>query len=194
MEGKKLFRMFIAIQFSDEVIKEVARVQKLISKQKFTGKLTELENIHLTLKFLGEIDFEMAEKVQKKLEEIKINEITAKLGGIGTFCRKNSCIVWIKLNGKELFELQKKIDDLLKGFFKPEERFMSHITVGRVKYVKDIKNFKKMIESISVRKIGFKIKKFQLKLSELNPLWPVYSNIKEYNLNNWDETQIKKLI
>lgn len=49
-------RTFICIDFPTEVIKEAARIQALIDKQNFTGKLTEPENLHITLKFLGEID------------------------------------------------------------------------------------------------------------------------------------------
>ena len=57
MEKKEngMIRCFICIDFPDEVIKEVARVQEELEKVKFNGKLTELENLHLTLKFLGEM-------------------------------------------------------------------------------------------------------------------------------------------
>jgi len=54
----KLIRAFIAIDFPDEVVKEIARVQEVLGKRQFTGKMTEPENLHLTLKFLGEIDWE----------------------------------------------------------------------------------------------------------------------------------------
>ena len=62
MGENNLTRAFIAIEFPDEVVKEIARVQELVSKIKFTGKLTELENLHLTLKFLGEISEEKVEE------------------------------------------------------------------------------------------------------------------------------------
>ena len=53
---KELTRAFICIEFPDEVIKEAARVQEVLENKNFTGKMTELENLHLTYKFLGEID------------------------------------------------------------------------------------------------------------------------------------------
>ena len=52
-ENKELIRAFIAIEFPNEVIKEIARVQEEVEKVGFKGKLIELENLHLTLKFLG---------------------------------------------------------------------------------------------------------------------------------------------
>jgi len=183
MEEEKK-RVFICIDFSDEVIKEIARVQELVGKKKFTGKLVELENLHLTLKFLGEIDDKILEKVKKKLGEIKFKEMELKLGEIGTFSHQgNPKIVWIKIEGKEIWELQKKIDESLKGLFVEEERFMSHLTIARIKYVKDKADFKKHIENISVKPIKFKIDRFKLNMSELKPTGAVYALLKEYTAN-----------
>jgi len=64
-------RTFICIDFPHEVIKEAARLQNLIQNIPFTGKLTELENLHLTLKFLGEISNETLENVNYALTGIK---------------------------------------------------------------------------------------------------------------------------
>jgi len=177
-------RVFICIDFSDEVIKEVARVSELVVKKKFTGKLVELENLHLTLKFLGEIDDKMLKKVKKKLGEIKFKEMELKLGEIGIFSHSGSPkIVWIKIEGKEIWDLQKQIDKSLKGLFAEEERFMSHFTIARVKYVKDKEDFVKHIKNISVKPIKFKIDRFKLNISDLKPMGAVYTTIKEYEAN-----------
>jgi len=181
MPDKKLTRAFICIEFPDEVIKEVARVQELAGKIKFTGKMTELENLHLTLKFLGEIDDSMLEEVRKKLNEIKFDVFEAKLGKIGIFHLKGKPrIVWIKVEGKEIYELQKKIDDALKDLFKKEERFMSHLTIARIKYVRDKSGFDEKISKIAVDKIKFKIKEFKLKSSELKSIGPIYRDLEVY--------------
>jgi len=180
-EKSELKRCFIAIEFSDEVIREIARIQELLVKTKFTGKLTELENLHLTLKFLGEIDDKKIEEVKKKLKTIKFSEMKLKLGKIGTFSiHGNPNIVWIKVEGKEIYDLQKKIDEALTGLFKPEERFMSHLTIARIKYVKDKKGFSERIDSIHVKSIEFGVSSFKLKKSELKPIGPTYSDIEAY--------------
>jgi len=138
-DGKRgqLIRCFIAIDFTDEIIKEVARVQEELGKIKFRGKLTELENLHLTLKFLGEIDENKVKEIRKKLGEIKFKEFEGKTGRIGTFSiRGNPRIVWVKVEGKEIWDLQKEIDRGMGELgFKIEERFMSHLTIARLKYV-----------------------------------------------------------
>ena len=176
-------RTFICIDFPDKVIKEVARIQSLIEKQKFTGKLIELENLHLTLKFLGEIEEDKLIEVKQRLSQINFPKFQAKLLNIGTFSHKNNPkIVWLKIGGKEIFELQKQIDNSLKELFKPEERFMSHLTVARIKYVRDKISFNNYIKNISVKPINFQVGSFHLNSSELKPLGPVYTTLEEYFL------------
>jgi len=173
-----LTRAFIAIEFPDEVLKEILRVQEEVLKVKFKGKLTEPENLHLTLKFLGEIDSGKLEEVKKRLKEVKFKEMELKLGEIGTFnIRGNPRIVWIKVNGDGLWELQKQIDEKLKDLFKMEERFMGHLTVARVKYVGEKKEFNERIKKIGVKEIKFKLGEFKLKKSELRMLGPVYTDL-----------------
>lgn len=176
-------RVFIALTFEDEVIKEVARIQEILGSWKFHGKLTELENLHLTLKFLGEIDEKRLNDVRDVLKSIKEKSFEGKLDHAGVFNVKgNPKIVWIKLNGKGIFDLQKKIDEALSIYFNKEERFMSHLTIARIKYVNDKIGFKKYVENMGVKEISFKIKSFQLIKSELKPSGPVYTVLEEYSL------------
>lgn len=179
--SKGRVRAFICLEMPDEVIKEIARVQEEVGKRRFEGKMTELENLHLTLKFLGEIDENKVEEVKKRLAGIEFGEIECTLGRTGTFSYlDNPKIVWVKINGKGIMELQKKIDDALLGMFEKEERFMSHLTVARVRFVKDKKGFVDYISGIGVKKIKIKVGKFFLKKSELKSPGPVYSNLGEF--------------
>lgn len=174
-------RAFICIEFPDEVIKEIARIQQLLQKKKFTGKLTELENLHLTLKFLGEIDDEKLEKTKQALSTIKFPAFNTYLEYAGTFVRHNNPnIVWLKVGGSGILKLQQQIDESLKELFKPEARFMSHLTIARVKYVLDKKDFIEYIKHLPVQKINFTIEEFKLKSSELAPLGPHYTDLEIY--------------
>ena len=182
MINNELSRIFIAIDFPDEVIKEVARVQKILGTRKFTGKMTELENLHLTLKFLGEINNAKLEEIKKKLKDIKFSEFEARLEDIGTFSRqKNPKITWIKIGGKGIFELQKKVDEKMKECgFNLEERFMSHMTIARIKYVKDNEALIEYVKNIGLKEVKFNLNEFKLKESELRPLGPIYKDIDVY--------------
>jgi RNA 2',3'-cyclic 3'-phosphodiesterase len=176
---KDLTRTFICIDFPNEVIKEVARIQNLIHKSlSFSGKITELENLHLTLKFLGHIDDKKLSHVQKALSKIKFPTLNLKLAQAGTFNFKSKPkIVWLKITGN-VFELHKKIDETLqkitaspdkKQLFPKEERFMSHLTIARIKYAKSPNDFKNYIANIKPKKIEFQIPEFKLKSSDLRP-------------------------
>ncbi|MEK6889462.1 MAG: RNA 2',3'-cyclic phosphodiesterase [Nanoarchaeota archaeon] len=180
-----MVRAFIAVVFGDEVIKEIARIQEILSGHKFLGKMSELENLHVTLKFLGEIDDEKLMKVREKLKEVKMEEFEAHLDSIGTFnYRGNPKIVWVKIAGKGMFELQKQVDWKMReeGFIM-EERFMSHLTIARTKYTYDAKGFMKYVSGIGVRDIKFPVSKFLLLKSDLKPNGPVYNVIEEYDLS-----------
>ena len=183
MTNKKgLHRTFICVDFPDPVIEEVARVQEVLGKWKFIGKMTELDNLHLTLKFLGEIDSEKLEKVRERLGKINFLNMNLRLGDVGLFnYMSNPRIVWIKIEGRGIFELQKKIDEALEGLFKKEERFMSHVTVARVKYVKDKKGFSDYVKRIKLKDVGFEIGKFKLNESELNKIGPFYKTVEEFS-------------
>jgi 2'-5' RNA ligase len=178
-------RAFIAVDFSDEIIKEVARVDELIGKKLFIGKFTELGNLHLTLKFLGEIDVIGIEDVKERLRRIEFDSFEVRVGEIGIFhvgkMRKPK-IIWIKINGKGIWDLQSKIDDSLKDIFVKEERFMSHMTIARVKYVKDKKGFEEHIKNIKVKEIKLKVDFFKLKSSEIRENGSVYRDIEIYDL------------
>ena len=177
-------RTFIALELPKEIIDEIKKIQNLIKKQSlFTGKFTETENLHLTLKFLGEISEEQVEEVKKRLSEIKIEkEIFAEIGEVGVFSKSFIRIIWVKLNGKGIFDLQKQIDEKLKDIFPSEERFMSHITIARVKHTGNKKGLLDYLKSIKPKKLRFIVKSFLFKKSELLSEGPVYENIGEYSL------------
>lgn len=172
-------RAFIAIVFPASVKKEIRKIQALLPE--FNGKKTELENLHLTLKFLGEIDEKKIEEVKHRLEKVKLNSFDVEIGGVGVFSEKVIRIVWLHLKGAE--ELQKKIDDCLADLFEKENRFMSHITIARVKRVKEKKIFLDFLGSFKVKEVEFNISKFFLIKSELFPSGAKYSTLKEYDLD-----------
>ena len=176
-------RCFIALDLPREAIDEIREIQGAISKKNlFAGKSTEVENLHLTLKFLGEIDEEKIEKVKERLKKIKLSDFEASLGGVGVFSERFIRIIWIELSGKEVFDLQKKIDESLSGLFEPEARFMSHITIARVKSVKDKKSLLDYVKKIRLKNFKFKINEFSLKKSELLFEGPHYENLGKYVL------------
>jgi len=176
-------RCFIAIDFPRVVRDEIDRIQEqLAGKKIWQGKLTERENLHLTLKFLGEIDEGKLEEVRKRLREIKMPQFSCYLGNLGVFTPSLVKIVWVHIIGKEVLDLQKQIDEKLSGLFEKESRFMSHLTVARVKLVKDKKLFLEELGKIKTQNIKFSVREFYLIKSELKEQGPIYTDIEAFKL------------
>ena len=181
--AKNKVRCFIAVKFPEKIVKEIEKLQKeLGEKNFFIGKFTKPENLHLTLKFLGEINEKIVEDVRQKLKNVKALKFGAGLGGVGVFSPKFIRIIWVKITGKEICELQKQIDGVLGELFESENRFMSHLTIARVKKVRNKERFLDDVGKINFNKEEFDVNKFYLMKSELKPDGPVYSVIEEYVL------------
>jgi 2'-5' RNA ligase len=185
MESEKILtRCFICIEIPREVIDYLEELQKILkNKNLFHGKLTEPENFHLTLKFLGEIPEEKIKQVQEYLKKIKIPSFTANLGELGLFANKVQKILWIKINGRGIFEIQKIIDEEMEKInFKKESRFMSHLTLARIKNISDKTIFLDYIKNLKTKKIKFEVKEIFLKKSDLKPEGPIYTNLEQIEL------------
>lgn len=175
-----IMREFIAIDIPDEIKEKIVEVQRELLKQElFEGKITEEENLHLTLKFLGEIDGKTEKEVRENLKKVKLGKFKAKLGRVGVFSESFIRIIWIELDN--CGEIQKEVDEKLSGLFACENRFMSHLTIARVKSVKDRE---KLMSELGKIKISgeFPVSEFSLKKSDLTGGHPVYSEVEKYNL------------
>jgi len=162
----------------EEVKREIVKIQRNLPE--FSGKKIETENFHLTLKFLGEVDEEKIERVKERLGRIKFGKFEAEIDEIGVFSEKFIKIVWLHMKGCD--NLQEQVDEELEGLFEKERRFMSHLTIARVKNIKDKRKFLEKTKKIKIPRIKFKIDKFYLMKSELTADGPKYSVLEEYKL------------
>lgn len=176
-------RVFIAIELPEKIKQELyEKVLELYDKDLFLGKITKKENLHLTLKFLGEITPETLDKVKSGLRKINLSGVKISLGNAGVFNKDFIRIIWVKLNGSDV--LQSKVDESLKELFKKEDRFQSHITLARVKNAKERKRLIEEVENLRFFKSEFEISSFNLMKSELLPAGPKYSVIESFELIN----------
>ncbi|MCX6748078.1 MAG: RNA 2',3'-cyclic phosphodiesterase [Candidatus Pacearchaeota archaeon] len=170
-------RLFIAIDIPKKIKKEIAKTQDKLPE--FEGKKTEIENLHLTLKFLGEVDEKLVEKIKSKLQEVKFKKFEAEISELGVFRENFIKIVWLKIDN--CLELQKEIDEKLKILFPREERFMGHLTIARVKNC-DKTIFLENLKKIKTKKMKFVVENFRLKKSDLTKEKPVYEDLVEVKL------------
>ncbi len=180
--GEKL-RCFIALDLPESIISELQKIQEHIKKEDLIiGKFTEKENLHLTLKFLGGISKEQVSGVQEKLRSISFKAFNADIRELGVFSEEFVRIIWVALNGTEVFELQSSVDAALDDIFPKETRFMSHVTIARVKNLKDKQKLLEHLKSIKIQDIKGKITSFSLIASTLKPEGAQYEVIERYKL------------
>ncbi len=173
-------RAFISVDIPKNIQREIKKIQEMLPE--FEGKFTETENLHLTLKFLGNIDEKILPEVKRRLKEINFKRFETRISGIGVFSPEHVRIIWVKLDDCE--NLQKAVDEKLSDIFEKEKRFMSHLTIARVKNIMDKKRFLEEIGKIKIPSgLDFQIKSFQLKKSTLTSKRPIYETIEEYFLS-----------
>lgn len=173
-------RAFISIEFPEEIKRKLIEVQKEIDKLGLIkGKFAEPENLHLTLKFLGNISDVELRAVEDKLNSLEFSPFYVNLNDLGVFSENFIRIIWAALKGEELFETQKNIDVLLEDIFPKEYRFMAHTTLARPKYVEDRKMFLSELRKINLEKSKFLVDKIFLKESKLSSKGASYKTLLE---------------
>jgi len=171
-------RTFISLNIPKEASSKILEIQKKLPE--FQGRKTGQENLHLTLKFLGEVEESRIEEIKKRLEEIKFKKFESEIDEIGFFSEDFIRIIWLHMTN--CGKLQKIIDERLKGLFEPEKRFMSHLTIARIKNIKNRKKFLEELKKIKLPEIKLNVDKFYLMKSELTPKGSKYNVIGEYGL------------
>lgn len=177
-------RAFIACDISHAGIKDVLEE---IKKTGANIKLVEPENTHLTLKFLGEIQEEMAGKIGEAMKRscLGTSPMEARLSGVGVFPSLTYMrVVWIGVECPELEKLQHKLDSALSELgFRKEKGFKPHLTIGRVRSAKNKQSLLEAVEKLKDAEIGtLKIDAIKLKESRLTPKGPIYTDIEEVKL------------
>jgi len=149
-------RTFIAVPLNDEIHNELARLQNRLRSCGCDVKWVEPSNIHLTLKFLGEIDNERLGKIKTSLSQAAglHHPFGMRLATLGAFPKISfPQVIWVGIDeGKaECEALYKTVQDAMAGLgFEQEKRpFSPHLTLGRLR---SLKNKNKLLEVMEKEK------------------------------------------
>ena len=184
MSGK--IRCFIAFDIEDTVILDkILEVQNLLTSE-FRGlKIVKPENIHITLRFLGEIPPVMVDSVIKMMDKIDFEPFNVKISGVGAFPNpRRPSVIWAGIDEgvKELKQIFKQIESgLMELGFKPEPKgFSPHLTIARVRRGFNRRMLTpKLLELSNVEFGEFQAESLRLKKSVLTPKGPIYSTLHE---------------
>ena len=139
-------RLFIAVNFSDEIKSRILEVQELLRSRSTRGNFTRPENLHLTLAFLGETPEEKLKTLCGIIDANKSPPFDILFNRTGCFTHSRKELWWIGAEGgdPELSSLKAIHDWLLErlpetGFPVDQRSFNAHVTLAReVKHHKPI--------------------------------------------------------
>ena len=181
------FRGFIAIDI--DVFSKLMEFEKEIKETGGNVKLVEPENVHITLKFLGDTNESRIDEIDKIMKDsVKgIDPFNIKLKGTGVFPNQNYIkVIWIGIKQDEpIGIIVRKIDEQLSkiGFKKEKREFSSHLTIARVKSAKGKDGILRVIEKYrDIHFIDLRVDSIRLKKSDLTPKGPIYTTIKDVKL------------
>ena len=181
------FRGFIAIDI--DPFPKLVQLENEIKNSGANVKLVEPENVHITLKFLGETDEALVDKIldimKSAVEVMKPFDI--KFIGSGVFPNQNYIkVMWIGIeNIEQISKIAKKIDEQTSklGFEKEKRDFSAHLTIARIKSARNKDKLLQIIEKYKDVEFGvFNVNQITLKKSELTPKGPIYTNLKEVKI------------
>jgi RNA 2',3'-cyclic 3'-phosphodiesterase len=180
-------RTFIAIDLPPAVISLLGKVQEELKATGLRVKWVRPKNIHLTLKFIGNINPSDIDKICGAMTDAvdDIDGINLVARGVGVFPGiKRPRVVWIGLGGQIqlLFAMQRALEDNLEalGFEKEKRPFKGHLTLGRFKqtvHPDTIRQFLQEYANLSSEE--FTVRRIILFRSELKPTGAVYTQLQQ---------------
>lgn len=183
-------RCFIAINLGDSLKDEIDNSITSLRKGDWDVKWVSSENLHLTLKFLGEASEDLIKNLQEKLSMItaRHDPFEINLKGIGIFPDKGRPrVIWVNiLDSDRLIKLQEALDKttVSLGIKEDIRSFSPHLTIGRVRSQKGKDMLLRAIETLKDKNFGnINVNKFSLMRSVLKPTGAQYTTLAEFHLN-----------
>ena len=177
-------RYFIGISLPQEVKDYLVDLQKNIGNDSAKVRWVSKKNLHLTLKFLGDLDENTLQRTRAILRSISFSSFSVTLGKIGLFPSiHRPRILWINLlPPKNILELQGDIEYTLSSLFPRDKQFTVHLTLGRIVFLKHI-NLLTKLDSLPLNCPSFTLSSFSLFQSVLHHHGPTYTLIETYQLH-----------
>jgi len=183
-------RLFISCKISEEL----SHYLRTLALQLPETKQTIPKQFDLTIKFLGNVDEKQINEISDRLSNIKFHPFETSLETVHVFSERFIKIVWIGLTEEEKFaHLHKQVEEALFPLFSKDNRFQPHITIARIKSLKDKNRFLEALPKIRVKPIQFKVDRILLVESDLSSEGAAHIPLHEYRAIEKQEKRRKNL-
>lgn len=174
-------RYFVSITLPGHLQKQV---DEILPESRYWRK-TDRSQLHLTLRFIGDLDDAGVKDIQDKLAKINIPEFTLRLNGIGFFPRNGIVrVIWIGAEkSSTLAQLQNLVDKTVSDVLNSESEhsFTPHITLARTKWRLKKEELLKLMPD-SEKEYEFRVHSFQLMESRQGKNGAEHLQVKNYQL------------
>ncbi len=177
-------RVFVAAHLTPAVKRALADIQERLRRADADVSWVKAENLHATLKFLGEVDSARLTRIHTAVAEaVRVHApFATTVAGLGTFGGRIPRVVWVGLtDGAEaLTAVASDIERALAhiGFPKEKRGFTAHLTLGRVRSPKNIDRLLAAVRGEGMGPLGsVPIEAVFVMQSELNPRGSIYTEL-----------------
>jgi 2'-5' RNA ligase len=179
-------RLFVALKIPENIKDLIIEYRNTIWKDSTGLRWESKEKLHLTLKFIGEVEQSSIKEISDALTFVEdFDKINLSLGQFGFFYNRESPrILWIGLNYEPvIYDLVNRINYELEKFSIPKEKkkFKAHLTLLRIKRTPD-ESFIKAFNNFKVPELKFVSTEAAIIESTLLPAGSRYKDLKEYKL------------
>ena len=179
-------RSFIAFEINNSsVLQKFTEVQDLLVKTGADLKLVAPENIHITIRFLGDVSVAKIDSIHESMKKTDFTAFDCQIHSLGAFPHLGyPRVVWagISKGADELTKVTDQLETELRqlGFRADPKGFSPHLTLARVKTGRNKAELTRRIQEMADYEFGsVKADCLRLKKSVLTPKGPIYSTLRE---------------
>ncbi len=185
-----MMRLFIALPLEKNVEEELGRIISTLKQKGGSVKWVKPENIHVTLRFLGDTDEGLVDRIKSEIDAAvashqQVQTAISTLGGFPNLRRPRVIWVGIEKNLEMLRKMAKDVEHRMRSlrFEKEKKSFKAHLTLGRVRNPKGLEGLAEFMESYSLEEIPLLFDRIVLFKSTLTPQGPIYERLHEAMLS-----------
>ncbi len=182
----EMIRSFIAFDIDDKsVLRKLSEAQDKLVNTGADLKLVKPQNIHITMRFLGNIHPNMIDAIHEEMEKVSFTPFDVEFKGLGVFPNmKYLRVIWtgIQKGADDLRKVSDQLEPRLRKLgFKPDPKgFSPHITIARVRTGRNKSELIGCVKELADYEFGvLRADCLRLKKSVLTPKGPIYSTLKE---------------
>ncbi len=182
-------RLFVALSLPNAVAKSLALIQGGVPGARWQSR----EQLHITLRFIGEVDGQHVEAIDDALAGIMAPDFTLQLHGVGQFGNKQPHSLWAAARPNDMLDhLQRKVDTAIRRVGQPQDahKFTPHVTLARLRHPDTDRLVDWLKYHALYTSAEFPVDAFHLWSSKLTSDGSIYRIEKSYDLRSFGNDEI----